>query len=330
MNYLRIIMVVFFCSVSTSAHCLTTKDPLYVDLSKTLGFITGQDYSLNRIKSQYPDLAARVKIAELEFNTSFGIGKKGVTKALQGILKEKYQENLKTMQAQIKEALSTQQLTHDIADGFIAEVVARAKGEIPSPILETLLIYEFENSPSEEFSRGYTKVFLTKDHPKSKGVNCQIRYPASWQAKEGERPNIIQKFVSQNGRSLEMFLIMVKELPLPPGYIISKQEMDEFFVESELKGLVPEGGSFISAKPIVLDNHQGGMIFFDHTLRRLDQTITSRNLNFVTILRNKMIFIQCMVFASPGKQNELKEHFNKFEALFKMIGNSFIIQEQYK
>ena len=36
--------------------------------------------------------------------------------------------------------------------------------------------------------------FDTKNHPKAKGVWATVRYPAGWEVKEGERPNIVQKF----------------------------------------------------------------------------------------------------------------------------------------
>jgi len=123
-----------------------------------------------------------------------------------------------------------------------------------------------------------------------------------------------------------MFLLMVKDIPIP----LTEQDLDDLFVESELKGIVPEGGKFISAKPIVLDKHKGAMIIYDDIVQRVDILITMRNLIFITSYDGKIIFIQCLVSALPGEESELQERFNRFEPLFKMIANSFIIQEQYK
>ena len=197
---------------------------------------------------------------------------------------------------------------------------------MPSPILETLLTYQFIDCPTEEFTLGYNRVFRTKNHPKAKDVDFQIRYPISWRPEEGERPNIIQKFTSENGRGLEGFNLMVMDFPIP----LTEQDLDDLFVESELKGIVPEGGKFISAKPIVLDKHKGAMIVYDYTAQQLDITITTRNLWFIAIYERKMIQIFCSISALAGEESELRERFNRFEPLFKMIANSFIIQEQYK
>ena len=308
----------------------TIEDPLYKDLSRTLGFVMGQRFTLNIIKTEYPNLALLVQVAESEFESSFSNAEKNISYALQEMLEEEYPEFLETLEKQGSALISSQQFNQEVATNFIAEVELRARGEIPSPILETLLIYQFIDWPMEEFTLGYNRVFRTKNHPKAKNVDFQVRYPISWRPEEGERPNIIQKFTSENGRGLEGFSLMVMDIPLPPDYTITEQDLDDFFVESELKGMVPEGGKFISAKPIVLDKHKGAMILCDSTVQRVDMTITTRILMFITIYEKKMIWINCFVSALPGEESELQERFNRFEPLFKMIANSFIIQEQYK
>jgi len=308
----------------------TFESPLLADLSKTLGFIMGQRFCLSLIKTEYPNLALQVQVVESEFETSFGNAEENIKYAIQEILKEEYPEFLEPLEKEVNALLSSLQLNQEVAANVIAEIGLRARGEIPSPILETLLTYQFMNWPMEEFTLGYNRIFRTKNHPKAKDVDFQIRYPISWRPEEGERPNIIQTFTSENGRGLEMFLLMVKDIPLPLDYTLTEQDLDDFFVESELKKMVPEGAKYVSARTIVLDNHKGAMIIYDHIGQRLDIAITSRTLHFITILGGKMIFIQCYVSALPGEESELQERFNRFEPLFKMIANTFIIQEQYK
>ncbi len=304
----------------------TIEAPLYKDLSRTLGFIMGQRFTLNTIKAEYPNLALLVQVAESEFESSFSNAEKNIIYALQEILKEEYPEFLETLEKQINDLIPSLQLNQEDAARFITEVESRARGEMPFPILETLLTYQFIDWPMEKFTLGYNRVFRTKNHPKAKGVDFQIRYPISWLPEEGERPNIIQKFTSENGRGLEGFSLMVMDIPIP----LTEQELDDFFVESELKGIIPEGGKFISAKPIVLDKHKGAMIVYEYTAQQLDITITTRNLWFIIIYERKIIQIFCSISALAGEESELQERFNRFEPLFKMIANSFIIQEQYK
>jgi len=308
----------------------TFESSLHTDISKTLGFIMGQRFCLNFIKAEYPNLALQAQVAESEFETSFGNAEKNIKYAIQEILKEGYPEFLETLEKQVNTLVSSLRLNQEDATRFITEVESRAKGEMPSPILETLLTYQFMNWPTKEFTLGYNRVFRTKNHPKAKDVDFQIRYPISWRPEEGDKPNTIQTFTSENGRGLEGFLLIVKDIPIPLDYTLTEQDLDDFFVESNLKGMIPEGEKFISAKPIVLDNHKGAMIISEYIGQRVDITITMRNLIFLTIYDRKMIWIHCSVSALPGEESELQERFNRFEPLFKMIANSFIIQEQYK
>lgn len=324
--FILFIFITYTVGYAQPALEQTTQDPLHVDLSRALTYIKGQRFSLNLVKREYPDLALYAQKADLEFKASFGNAEQNSSKVLKEILKEKYSEYLIEMEKKFETILSSQQWNSESATNFITEVESRAKGNLPSPILETLLTYQFMERPAEEFTRGYNRVFRTKGHPKAKSVDFQIRYPISWRAKEGERPNIIQKFRSENGRGLETVMLTVKDI----GYTPTKQEIKELFTERELRGMAPDGAKFISAKPIVMDNHKGGMIFFDQTGQRLDMTLTVRNLHFVTIRGRKMIFVQCMVSSPQGKETELQKRFSQFEPLFKMIANSFIIQEQYK
>lgn len=308
----------------------TIKAPLYEDLGKTLGFIMGQRFSLNIIKTEFPNLALQAQVAESEFERSFSNAEENIKYALQEILKEEYPEFLEALEKQINDLFPSLQFNQEVATKFIAEVELRARGEMPSPILETLLTYQFIDWPMEEFALGYNRVFRTKNHPKAKDVDFQIRYPISWRPEEGERPNIIQKFTSENGRGLEGFNLLVMDIPIPLDYTLTEKDIDDFFVESELKGIVPEGGKFISAKPIVLDRHKGAMIVYESTVQQLDIIITTRILWFITMYDGKIISISCSVLALPGEESKLQERFNRFEPLFKMIANTFIIQEQYK
>jgi hypothetical protein len=51
----------------------------------------------------------------------------------------------------------------------------------------------------------FNSKFDTKNHPKAKGVWATVRYPTGWQSKEGERPNILQKF---SGDYNDMFVVL--------------------------------------------------------------------------------------------------------------------------
>jgi hypothetical protein len=61
--------------------------------------------------------------------------------------------------------------------------------------------------------------FDTKNHPKAKGVWATVRYPTGWEVKEGERPNIVQKF---SGDYNDMFVVLALQI-LNAGAPVEKE-----------------------------------------------------------------------------------------------------------
>lgn len=57
--------------------------------------------------------------------------------------------------------------------------------------------------------QGLSSKYDSKNHPKAKGVWVSIRYPAGWQAKEGERPHIVQKFVGDYKGMFTMLALQI-------------------------------------------------------------------------------------------------------------------------
>jgi hypothetical protein len=102
--------------------------------------------------------------------------------------------------------------------------------------------------PAREFLDGHRATFSTMGHPKAKGVVFTIAYPLSWAAKEGERPNIVQRFISEHGHGLEMALILTKQLSLPADSVLTYQDLRELFDVGILRGMLPPGATYIGAK----------------------------------------------------------------------------------
>ena len=243
--------------------------PLYSDLSQAYGFYNGQRFTIERIRKEFPTLAAEALKAQMEFDLVFGSSYENIENELRKLLGDKWNEYKNQMRKQLASNLGNSSMSDAQAVAFVKQVTARAKGQAESPVLETLLTYNptFQKTPAEEFLRGFTQIYRTKNHPKAKGIDFQIQYPKSWQVREGQRPNVIQFITSENGRGPDSIILMVKDIPLPEGYKGSDEEINDFFTPESLREILPEGSSFISAKPVVLDGRKGGMLVFDLRVR---------------------------------------------------------------
>lgn len=351
MRRLRLLVVNIFVILSIAfaqdAFSHSPQEPLYIDLSKTLGFVMGQRFSLNRIKVEYPVLSLQVQKAELEFESTFGIAEKNIKKSLRGLLKDKYPEYISVMEKQLESTLKTQQITQDIAVQFLDEVGSRAKGKIPSPILETLLTYQFKERPANEFARGFKKIYSTKSHRKAKGLDLQIEYAKSWSKREGNRPNVIQFFSSNNGRGPAHALLMTRDIVKEAQGELTREDIkglntldgskelaSEVFSENSLREMANGMGMTnvrnINTKRIVIDRWPGAMLEFTGDQQRLDLTMTMYNRMYIGVYKNYMIFLQCQLAKLPGEtEDALKTKISQFAPLFRLMANSLVIESQY-
>jgi hypothetical protein len=304
---------------------------LNTDLSQTYGYYSGQKLSIARIQNEFPSLSTKALQAQIKFDLIFRNSHLSIEKELRKLFGQKWPTYKRRLLRRLSSRLNSAQINAAQADTFVRTVGLRAKGKIQSPILETLLIFnpEFRNNPANELRQGYKRTFRTKGHPKAKDIDFQIEYPRSWGSKEGKRPNVIRLFTSENGRGMETILLMVREIPMPQGYKFTDQELNEFFSPTELEEMIPKGASFISARSLILDGQKGGAIRFDQTMLRLDKKISFRAIFFITIYKNKIIFIQCLVGTHNAKQADLEKRFKRMEPLFEFVANSFVIQSKY-
>ena len=341
-----ILILLTICSVQ-NAFAQATNTPLYVDLNKTLGFIIGQRFTLNRIKAEYPALSLRVIEVELKFKLSFGTAEKNIQKALRDNLKDRYSEYIASMENQIESTLISQQINQKIAVHFLRKVESRAKGKVPSPMLETLLSYQFEDRPAQEFNRGFKAVYRTKGHPKAKGLDFQVEYPKSWLSQEGKRPNIIQIFSSNNGRGPVYALIMTRDLMKDAQGELTGEEItalktlewseelaSEIFSDGSLremaKGIGMDNVRDIVTKRVVLDDWPGAMLSLIGDMQRIDTILTMYNRVYIAIYKNYMLFLQLQIAKLPSDtEGALKARVSKILPLFRLMANSLVIQSQY-
>lgn len=185
MNWMRLftLLMIFVVAGTAFSEEFSTKEPRWKQLSQAYGFVLGQQASLELIEKKFPDLEKDVKDAWFIFNsTALGESVKGVEEELHRELGDKWSEYKKGMTAQINSLIQGQELTRQQAIAFLQEVRKRAKGEMPESILTALLSAHssFAKNPGLELSTGWKQTFRTKGHPKAKGVDFSISFPASW------------------------------------------------------------------------------------------------------------------------------------------------------
>jgi hypothetical protein len=301
------------------------------DMARTYSFYMAQAMAIQAFSKKFPELAPDLTRAQARFDMAF----KPSVENIDAILTKEnpyWASEKPVLLENMRKLIEANTVSLEQARVDVNEFYSRAEGKIPSPFFETLLIYHpaFLRVPSEEFIRGYIRSFESAGHPKSKGVNFKITYPVSWKAKEGERPNVIVKFVGENGRGLESIMIIVKDLPISERQKITEADIQDLFSESTLKILLGSGAKYISSTRIKLEGLPGAMVHYGMEGQRLDVVMQTRNLSFIVLYKNKLIFIDCGVWATKENAQGLDTRFRQLEPLFKLIANSLVVQNRWQ
>jgi hypothetical protein len=230
------------------------------------------------------------------------------------------------------ESLAKLSWTQPQAQQFIGEVRERAKGNIPSPTLETLLLFNpiYQKRPEQEFLDGYRYRYSSASEHKARGLDFTIELPKTWLAKEGNRPHVLQKFVSQNGRGPQLVILFVTELALPPGVAVTAADVKEILNPTDIADFLPAGATYIDSGAMTLETLPGFWARYRTTMSRVRNTFSSEWILYGAFYRDKMIQIQAQVLTEANGEKVEDGEFSKYETLFDLIANSFVLHTLYK
>lgn len=303
------------------------RSSLVEDLARTFGFCLGQHYTLDQLRREHPEMQAQVKLAEMKWNLAFEKAEAGVEARLKEIFGEKWEGVRASMHAQMEPALKQQNsgATPETIASFLQLVEKRSTGVIESAnALEMLLSSDprFVQAPEQEMARGFIGRFTTKDHPKAKGLELNLRHPLSWKKEEAERPNIVQKWTSDGGHGTDVFMLQVRRFPAP----LTAEEKAEVFSEAMAKELF--GAGLLSYTTSTLERMPVGISHFTNTAERLDFKLESRGVSFHLVFQDVWISLQFMCY-TPGGAEAREARIKQLDPLIKMIAGSLVLPGSY-
>lgn len=277
---------------------ITPREPKWKQVSQAYGFVVGQDYSLNRIATEFPDLAPEVRAASFAFmSTGLGDGAKALEAELERELGEKWPGEKAKLEQNLLSLVEKQELTREAATQFIEEVKKRAKGVMPESIRNTLLATNpaYVKSPGAELAAGWRQNYSTAKHPKAAGADITIGFPLSWRKRESTREGIVQVFRSGAGNGPILCNLICVKILEDSEEDATPDDMKEFFTEDMLKEMVEGAGTLIEARPMVIAGAQGGMTVFDTEQEALDVKMKMRSTTFMIVHKKHLIQVNFLI-----------------------------------
>lgn len=303
---------------------------LVEDISHTIGFKMGQSKAINMIYNRFPGLSRELKIAEAKFNAEFQSAYNNLNK-----IADKRLPNWSKIKNEISRRspnLDYSNVIKEDAQGFVDKLQARASGSLPSPVLETLLMFnpKYIQEPRLMFSDGYTKSYRSENSAKAKGIDLAIEYPASWKAEEGRRPNVVQKFTSENGHGLEMVTIVIKNFPEDVAEEFSEDDILMLKGEQIWNAVYPSINT-LDEGSVVIAGHPSIWGEFAGTINRTGIKLDMHGLGFALVENESMIQIMFMVSQKNDSPNsKIEAKFRHSAQVFQMMINSLDFFSKYE
>ena len=301
-------------------------------MNRTYGYYIGQTYTLDNIKKKYPNLQNEIFLIKNDFDLKYLKSIKDIEQFFtKNMSKKQWSDLQKMVKDGIKKQLNTN-ISYEESLEAIQVVKARIKGDIESPVIETLLMFNpnYQKNPIEELNDKFIQTYNSKDNPKAKGVDFSVKVPKSWKSQEANRPNIVRKFTSNNGyiiedTFIENIMILVYDLPIEVKKLTSQDVTD-------VCNDIPENSVLRECKATTLENLPVVVQRLKLNMKRLENSMNIEIIQYNIYFKNKVIMIQGQVGAMNEKISEktLLERFEKFKPVFNYVANSLMISNLYK
>tara|TARA_B110001452_G_scaffold261672_1_gene260737 strand:+ start:475 stop:1038 length:564 start_codon:yes stop_codon:yes gene_type:complete len=165
--------------------------------------------------------------------------------------------------------------------------------------------------------------YYSKGHPKSKGLNFQIKKPVGFEQNEADRPNIVQKwekYKTDNSKYVA-FMIIVKKMDEFSG--VSRLDWEQYLKHEggvrEMALAIPNASNY---KFFKIDNYPGMILDAEMEFEQLDFSVKIY-MTQITVFVESYGFTFQLQSPSKSKRDENRR-------ILYLMANSILFPDQYK
>jgi hypothetical protein len=172
-------------------------------------------------------------------------------------------------------------------------------------------------------SQELLRVDLT-GHPKVKGLAIAVKHPSDWISKEGERPNIVKKFVKSYPDSIAMMSLQIMSMPAE-----ARAEMKSFTVR-DWKEILTEVGSVLSVSKTKLEMEDAYIGDVSMKMERMGIAPLQRHRIVSLYYKDKWIWLWCGVVGNPNMSaTQVEARFQSIQPQCHQFFNGFVLLDRY-
>jgi len=328
MNKMKIALILVVSLVFTNLAFSQSKysEAEINNMVKTYSFYLGQLSSVTIATEKFPSLKQDINTAQHLWNLNYKSSIENIVTELMLYFGEKFNGIENEILTSVSKVDYSHTSNEDVRN-LISVINQRAKGDMPSPFLETLLSFNptYQRSPEREMIDGFVSEYSTKESVKSEGVNVKIKYPKSWSSENGDRPHVIRKFKSENGHGLNGALIMIIKASL------SKTDVDLLLSAEGLKSQIPKNSKVISVKTgLTMDNFPAASITSYVVQPQMNLKIGMISETYIICYKDHLISILFSVGSTTSNYDDILKQYNTNKNLFWRMANNLVILSQYE
>jgi len=179
-----------------------------------------------------------------------------------------------------------------------------------------------QSADTADFATGQAPRFASRGHAKSLGLSFTIRYPRSWRAKEGERPHILQNFLSTDGSGSNC------NVGVRDRAGMTEAQARASIRPEALRAQLPVGLVFISGQSTTLDGVPAGEVQSRQSVNRAGSSFQARTLIMMAVPGTSFFSLTCLV--GGATEAEADRRYAAYLPVFRLIANSIVFPDQYR
>jgi hypothetical protein len=162
-------------------------------------------------------------------------------------------------------------------------------------------------------------------HTKAKGLNVKLKYPNDWEVKEGERPNIVKKFVKNYSDGIAMMMFQVNNIP--------KEAVSEIksFTTKDMEEVFSELGTVLSISKTRLEQEDAFIGDLIIKMERVNFKPIQRQRVVSLIYKEKWIYLWCGYIGHPSlNEEQIEQRYKSIAPQCQQFFNSFVLLNKYQ
>ncbi|MFW5959819.1 MAG: hypothetical protein ACOCSE_01715 [Chitinivibrionales bacterium] len=256
--------------------------------------IVTQQYKLDHIRDEFPELSNSAEAASSDFETSAlneGVGV--LEEVLSLSLGSMWPEYSKEVKTAVVSGLEDIDYTEEQASEFIQKVHKRAEGMTSE--LDMLMLLSLNpryiKNPEQEVSEGWIKTFDTADLLGYEGENFTLEIPMSWSVSDPDQSMAIQGFESGLGYGQVICLLMNSDVS---GSDMEDSEFDKSLFY-DLKKAHSLNAEMLASEQVNLNGLPGGKYVSDVSAGLFGDGDTLRSVTFMTKHQHHLITMNFII-----------------------------------